>query len=372
MQLHQAQKLIELYEEGQDVADYATEFNLYQNYDRLAIPLTDDKMSNGNVLNSDQKLGAYEVGMDSRKSYYQTQTVIANNMKNSKHYAYKEGKFNASAIKGIKLNETQKVFYNFLREFALRTGINIELFASEVVDGKYVGEQGSFNKNTGTIRIDINAGLKKVNKKDIKHGMLNTFAHELTHVAELGGFYDELHEAVVKAFEKQGESFDNLVKDKRKKILKNHPNAKNMSEEKLALLADTEVIADACETMLKDSKIFEDIAQGNPSLAQKIKNALRNFINRLKEMLGSMKALTTEGAILEKCVDDLEQIQNLWDKAVTSGIKTLNATKSEQKNNTAVDSDAKYSIRYTKENKPVVVVEENILQGIPKKMGENC
>ena len=171
----------------------------------------------------------------------------------------------------------------------------------------------------------------------------------------------------MKAFEKQDASFDNLVEDKRKKILKNHPNAKNMSEEKLALLADTEVIADACETMLKDSKIFEDIAQGNPSLAQKIKNALRNFINRLKEMLGSMKALTTEGAILEKCVDDLEQIQNLWDKAVTSGIKTLNATKSEQKNNTAVDSDAKYSIRYTKENKPVVVVEENILQGIPKK-----
>lgn len=340
-----AQKLIDLYEDGQDVADYATEFNLYQNYGRLAIPLTDDKMSNGHVLNNDQKLGAYEVGVDSRKSYYQTQTIIANNAKNSKHYAYKEGKFNASAIKGIELNDTQKAFYNFLREFALRTGINIELFASEVVDGQYIGEQGSFNKNTGTIRIDINAGLKKVNANDVKHGMLNTFAHELTHVAELGGFYEELHEAVVKAFEKQGQSFDDLIKNKRDKILRNQSNAKNMSEEKLAYLADTEVIADACETMLKNSKIFEDIAQGNPSLAQKIKNALRNFINRIKEMLGSMEALTDEGIILEKCVDDLEQIQKLWDKAVSSGIKTLNVTKVEQKNNTDTNDGVRYLAR---------------------------
>ena len=106
-----------------------------------------------------------------------------------------------------------------------------------------------------------------------------------------------------------------------------------------------EVIADACETMLKNSKIFEDIAQSNPSLAQKIKNALRNFINRIKEMLGSMEALTDEGVILEKCVEDLEQIQTLWDKAVTSGIKTLNATKSEQKNNTDSENGVKKQAR---------------------------
>ncbi len=341
-----AQKLIDLYEEGQVVEDYATEFNLYQNYGRLAIPLTDDKMSKGHVLNNDQKLGAYEVGVDSRKSYYQTQTIIANNAKKSKYYAYKEGTFDGSAIKDIELSDTQKAFYDFLREFALRTGIKIELFASEVVNGEYIGEQGSFDKNTGTIHIDINAGLKNVSKNDVKHGMLNTFSHELTHVAERGGFYEELHDAIMKAFEKQGNAFDELVDDKKKKILKNHPNADNMSEEELAHLADTEVIADACETMLKNSKIFEDIAQGNPSLAQKIKNALRNFINRLKEMLGSMEALTTEGAILEKCIDDLEQIQKLWDKAVTSGIKTLNATKAEQKNNTDTEDGVKYSERY--------------------------
>lgn len=48
-------------------------------------------------------------------------------------------------------------------------------------------------------------------------------------------------------------------------------------------------------------------------------------------MLGGMEALTDEGVILEKCVEDLAQIQALWDKAVISGIKTLNATKLEQK-----------------------------------------
>ena len=91
--------------------------------------------------------------------------------------------------KEYSFDETQRAFYNFFREFALRTGINVELFSSKEKLGKYQGEQGSWNKNTKTIRIDINAGLKNVSdRKEIKHGMLNTFSHELTHIAELSGF----------------------------------------------------------------------------------------------------------------------------------------------------------------------------------------
>lgn len=89
-------------------------------------------------------------------------------------------------------------------------------------------------------------------------------------------------------------------------------------------------------------------------------------------MLSSMKALTTEGAILEKCVDDLEQIQNLWDKAVTLGIKTLNATKSEQKNNTDIDDGVKFSsIRFSSkddisESKEIVRITLENLNKIPE------
>lgn len=119
----------------------------------------------GLKLNNDQKMGAYEAGLTSRKSYYQEQNILSSNAKNSKYYAYTKGKFNASAIKGIQLDETQRAFYNFFREFALRTGINVELFSFKEKSEKYQGEQGSWDKNTKTIRVDINAGLKNVSDR---------------------------------------------------------------------------------------------------------------------------------------------------------------------------------------------------------------
>lgn len=343
-----AQKFFDLYESGQDVDEYSREFNIFQNYGRLAVPLDSEKLNVGYLLNNDQKMGAYEAGLTSRKSYYQEQNIISSNAKNSKYYAYTKGNFNASAIKGIQLDETQRAFYNFFREFALRTGINVELFSSKEISGKYQGEQGSWNKNTKTIRIDINAGLKNVSdRKEIKHGMLNTFSHELTHIAELSGFYDELHEAIVSALEKRGTDFNELVKAKKDELVNSTPNAKVMSDEKLTYLADVEVIAECCETMLKNSKIFEDIAQGNPTLAQKIKDKLKNFIARLKQLLNKTSALTPEGKLLEECVTEFENINRIWDKAVTDGIKTANAIQAEQKNNTAENSDVKNSSRYS-------------------------
>ncbi len=358
-----AQKFFDLYESGQDVNGYSEEFNLFQNYGRLAVPLTDDKMNTGFNLNPDQKMGAYEAGLTSRKSYYQEQNILSSNAKNSKYYAYIKGNFNASAIKGIQLNETQRAFYNFFREFALRTGINVELFSSEEKQGKYQGEQGSWNKNTKTIRVDINAGLmSEADRKEIKHGMLNTFSHELTHIAELSGFYDELHEAIVSALEKRGTDFNELVKAKKDELINSTPNAKTMSDEKLTYLADVEVIADTCETMLKNSKIFEDIAQGNPTLAQKLKDKLKNFIARLKQLLNKTNALTHEGKLLEECVTEFENIQKLWDKAVTDGIKTANAMHAEQKNNTVQNYEQYQSRTADIDNKYLEAVKNNDLE----------
>lgn len=139
-----------------------------------------------------------------------------------------------------------------------------------------------------------------------------------------------------------------------------------MSDEKLTYLADVEVIAECCETMLKNSKIFEDIAQGNPTLAQKLKDKLKNFIARLKQLLKKTNALTHEGKLLEECVTEFENIQKLWDKAVTDGIKTVNAMHSEQKNNTADNSDVKYSIRKTQNmsySNQLELIENNKLNG---------
>lgn len=75
---------------------------------------------------------------------------------------------------------------------------------------------------------------------------------------------------------------------------------------------------------------------------------MKNFIARLKQLLNKTNALTHEGKLLEECVTEFENINRIWDKAVTDGIKTVNAMQAEQKNNTADNSDVKNQPRSTK------------------------
>ena len=143
-----------------------------------------------------------------------------------------------------------------------------------------------------------------------------------------------------------------------------------MSDEKLTYLADVEVIADTCETMLKNSKIFEDIAQGNPTIAQKLKDKLKNFIARLKQLLNKTNALTHEGKLLEECVTEFENIQKLWDKTVTDGIKTVNALHAEQKNNTVQNYEQYQSRTADIDNEYLEAVKNNDLETAQKLVDE--
>lgn len=81
------------------------------------------------------------------------------------------------------------------------TGLNIKFVASHNNSKGYINSpNGSYNRATNTITIDINSMKKIENASYINGAMLYTASHELTHVAELNtDTYEALHSAVVSA-----------------------------------------------------------------------------------------------------------------------------------------------------------------------------
>ena len=103
-----------------------------------------------------------------------------------------------------------------------------------------------------------------------------------------------------------------------------------------------EVVADACADMLKNTNAVEDLVAKNPSLAEKIRQFIKRWINKLKEAYNGINTSTYEMSELEDALADFSEIQRLWDNA-------LRAVKSDetsaQKETPAEDGGVKYSLR---------------------------
>lgn len=368
-----AQKFVNDYKQGQNIEKYAREWNLYQNYGRLVVPLTQENMNNRTILTDEQMYSAYDSGIESYKSHYQTQKILAQKAKQSSNYSFKHGSFDDSAVRNLHLNKEQRSTLKGIKAFAELTGLNIEMFASKSDNnGDYIGEQGSWNAETKTLRLDINSGKRSVNNANINHAVTNTMAHELTHTAAEGKYFGELRDTLAKIIndsEIAEATFKDLVDNQLNNIEKNN-KYKSLTEDEKLNLAEEEAVAEACEIMLKNTSIFDTLISENKNLAQRILDSLKAFIKHLQEFINkNTSALTYEGSILEQALNASKEayakLQDVWDKAVISGVKTINA-KIEQKNNTADNSNVKNSSRYSYDkliNKPdmkITVIDDSI------------
>lgn len=368
-----AQKFVNDYKQGQNIEKYAREWNLYQNYGRLVVPLTQENMNNRTILTDEQMYSAYDSGIESYKSHYQTQKILAQKAKQSSNYSFKHGSFDDSAVRNLHLNKEQRSTLKGIKAFAELTGLNIEMFASKSDNnGDYIGEQGSWNAETKTLRLDINSGKRSVNNANINHAITNTMAHELTHTAAEGKYFGELRDTLAKIIndsEIAEATFKDLVDNQLNNIEKNN-KYKSLTEDEKLNLAEEEAVAEACEIMLKNTSIFDTLISENKNLAQRILDSLKAFIKHLQEFINkNTSALTYEGSILEQALNASKEayakLQDVWDKAVISGVKTINA-KIEQKNNTADNSNVKNSSRYSYDkliNKPdmkITVIDDRI------------
>ena len=146
--------------------------------------------------------------------------------------------------------------------------------------------------------------------------ILKTAAHELTHFIQANSAqYEALKSFVVnKLTHEEGVSFEDLVADKQRR----EPGLEYDE-------AVDEVVADACEMMLGDSTVVEQLAKENRSVAEKIRDWLREWVENLKIALEGLQADRTESRAMMQYARELQEI---WDNALMDAARNNRGTES--------------------------------------------
>lgn len=326
--------MVGAYQATQNLELYAKSFRLAYEYGKAHVPV--DYVENSeavNYLHPVQLKLAYEEG---RKAQ-QRQTQATEKKINSGGTRTAAGKKKpAVSLRGATvggttyapvdrkaMNRRQWASVEAMRTFSKATGVDVVFYQSQANEkGEYEGANGFYRD--GTIYLDINAGRNRT--QDVQEtAVLKTAAHELTHFIQQNSptQYEELKQFVVERLVKQeGVSFEDLVTDKQ------------VREPELSYNeAVDELVADACEMMLKDSKAAEQLAKENRSLARRIADWLRKWVRSIKTAMEDLKAERPESAAMMQYA---EELQKLWDEALVTAAR----------NNRGVGTGrAQYSIR---------------------------
>jgi hypothetical protein len=234
-------------------------------------------------------------------------------------------KYNAVAWSG--LTQKQRDSVQYMRVLARETGINVVFYESTVrEDGTRTGANGVYKD--GTIYLDIAAGVDTVDVAQA--AILRTAGHELTHfIQDMDNeAYATIRDFVLdKLQEAEGVDLETLIN---RQMAKN----KGLTRDE----AMDEVIADACEMMLKDSTVLEELARQDMSLAEKIVNFLKDLMRRLQKAFEGVEAKSAEAKAIAGYTKELQKI---WDKALRSAIDGGRETK----NTAETGGVGQYSIR---------------------------
>lgn len=306
------QKFFRSYEENRNLspAKFAMYYNEAYRYgnENLGIESALKNQRLTNVLNTDAIARAFDSGKAEYKQKIEQSRVITNN--NNK------GKVVFDNVAPEMLNDTQRAAVDLSNSLSDVTGVTYEFFESKKNEnGKYQGENGSYNRKENKIRIDINAGM--ISSTEGNNLMVVTLAHELTHYAEnlAPAEYANLQEFVFnKLSDETGKSIEQLIADE----------IKNRGEKISEDVAKSELVARGCEAMLTDSESIKSLAKQDVGLFKKIKAKIDDFCNKIikacKEILnsdGSIKdsAISKEAQMMQKYAQDLRK---LWSSAVKS------------------------------------------------------
>ena len=233
----------------------------------------------------------------------------------------KGGKFK-SRVDYKRLNKKKQTLYKYAQGLAA-LGLNVE-----VIDDKSAESlNGQYNKATNSITINLSARLTA---KDIKGErqkyVINTFAHELTHYLEENAkeAYAPLKNMIKLGLQdvyigaesvwdtQMKEEYDAAIKD-------------GASHEEALKIAESEVIARACEDVLNDNAQMVDILSKNDSgLLQTIRDAIMKFFDKFKSLINKLMGGFESGAIEAQAVREidglLDEMRAAWADAFTQAI----------------------------------------------------
>lgn len=320
------------YQNGQDVERYASAYEVAYSYGRAGVKNYAVLENSGaaSYLTPEQRKFAYETGLAAARRESDAKSAAA---KSSKIQAGsvtleggKLGNVTLAAVNTAGLTRKQTASIDVARKVAEATGVNVVFFESQTgEDGKYLGFNGAYRD--GTIYLDVNAGKNNVGIGET--AILKTMSHELTHfIQQNSGQYEALKEFVANHVLESGDSIERLA---RKKLDNDSTGELTMDG------AMDEVVADACEMMLRNTEAVQRLANENRSLAEKIRDWIGDFVKKLRAAFKGDRATHDEARAM---LDRMVELQKIWDDALVDAAKANAA-----KENTAGDGSVQESSR---------------------------
>ena len=290
-------------------------------------------------LTADQRNLAYSLGEQYRsvkdandKAKASEKLAQSGKTKSEKGVYYRDKNGNATNIEtylkesGIKLNDTQKTGIEAMRKMSKMMGVRFNVFETWVENGKsyYLDADGNvvegnpngfYDTKTGEIYIDLKAG------NDYQGTMLFTVAHEVTHF--MRQWSPEHFTKIAKIVFQHGGMKGNVSELVALKQARAKAKGKSISYD----VAMEEVVADGMETILKDGKVVEfmaDVKKQDYAAWEKLKGWFDNLAKFLRKMVwaySGQSAQTVEGAkVAEFSQDLLNQIEKIFaEGAVEAG-----------------------------------------------------
>jgi len=176
--------------------------------------------------------------------------------------------------------------------------------------------------STGEIVLNLAAKDSAGTEYAKSRNLLTIAAHELTHWMEQNSpeAYQQLRQFVFDTLRKQGGEYavESLVlqtmEDYRKAALTNKDVQPVDLEGAMA-----EVVANACDNILSNRKLAEDLQAENPNLWQTVKGFVQDFVGRMRSATRNMSD-TRESRLMKQAGEEVaDQLEEYWMAGIREG-----------------------------------------------------
>jgi len=186
-------------------------------------------------------------------------------------------------------------------------GFNTVMFADEASN-----VNGWFSADTNTIGINIfgNKFASAGTEGGVRYAMLRTASHEVTHFLEANA--GEAYNDLVKQVETEYADTDMTLDQRVENLMEARANAGHA-----VTLYDAinEVVADAMEMMLRDSKSAQNLAESNPTLGARIAGWLKDFTGKVRKLFSGVTGSSYSNA-LQQGMHYTEEMVKRFDTAM--------------------------------------------------------
>lgn len=246
----------------------------------------------------------------------------------------KVGKDGAAEIEGVTLNDQQRVGIR-AAELLASLGMDIHIYQSQT------RENGSYSLADGSISINLNSG------KSGQGVMAYTIAHEFTHFMEQQS-PAKFQRFTAALFEETDGDVEEWTEAKAIQLKQQFPNVyQNASQERLLTDARSEVVAEACETMLTDTDAAKRIAQNlkkkDQSLWQRVVQWFRDLGEKLRKAYEGLKPDSEIAQATSKTIQQVDGLVQMWAEMAVDAAENYRTAEAKE-NTTPKSGETKYSI----------------------------